>query len=1079
MTLKKTILCSFLVCGMAANARIASLPDGMMDNFTNPPESAGVRVWWHWMNGNVSKDGIRKDIEWMHRSGITGFMHFDVGRKNYPDMIEHKMGYMSDEWKDAVRYAISIADSLGMEVAVASSPGWSATGGPWVKPENAMKKLVWSTTEIEGGRPVRVKLPAPLRRIGRYQDAISTSGKSWYTDVAVIAMKIREGDKNAGDFPAKVTSSGGEFALDWLTDGHYDKSVVLPRNNAGKGWLQYEFTEPRTFSSLTLGTNKMRTVFSSNHADVHYYLQCSDDGKKWTKVCDIPDGLVPSMTVNFPPVTARFFRLFMRGIGSDHKGRNISEFNLFALQRIQHSEEKAGFASPNDLPDFPTEGDIPSVACTDVIDVSAMVSGEILEWTAPEGQWRIYRFGANQTGARNSPAATDATGWEVDKLDPKTYLDYYRYYYDTFKEATGGLVGKRGIQFILNDSFEKGQSTWVAGMADYFRKRNGYDLAGWMPVLTGEIVGSVEQSERFLFDWRSTIAALYKDNYDNLQTIVDEYGFKGRYTEAHEVNRVYIADGMDLKRNATIPMSAFWLSGGFTKSPYWADIRESASVAHLYGQNIAAAESFTIGTGVNRSAYSKCPENLKPYADHALAQGLTRFVIHESAHQPDDSKVPGAGLFKYGLWFNRNETWADYAKVWIDYLARSCWMLQQGKPVADVLVYYGEDNCITGLYAKERPAVPAGYEFDFVNPTAILEDLHAEDGMLVSPSGLKYHVLLLDRNCGMMSAKVLRKIKEFADAGVQICGEVPSRPASLSDDDNEFRELVKDIWMSGRTNISKEAQEALSKAGISKDFVSSGTDVRYVHRALPDGTDIYWVRSFAEEKENIHFVFRSTNKYATVLDPVKVSATPVSVKSVDGFASVDLELDVNDAMFIVLSANGSEPKAVTCTRSDVKNIEGPWKLSFQEGRGAPAKATFKTLIPLDKSEKDGIRYFSGKVTYTTTFKLSSEQITKGASYVLSLGDVKNIADVSLNGKSIAVLWKAPFETEVTDALLPGKNTLTVTVANLWVNRIIGDARAEEDARHYTWTPQKFYDENGKLLPSGLIGPVKIEKVTKD
>lgn len=1066
-------------CVTPAAAQNDGLPAGMKEDFANPPQEAGVRVWWHWMSGNVTKDGIRKDLEWMKRSGIAGFQHFDVGSANYPDMIPNKLGYMSAEWKDAMKYAVRTADSLGLEVAIASSAGWSDTGGPWVKAEDSMKKIAWSTVTVTGGQKVNVELPKPLTTIGTYQDAFRLKGRSWYGDIAVIAVKVRQGDEDAGTLGGvpEASSSDGEFETSWLTDGHYLKSRVLTRNRAGKAWLQYSFDKPVTFRALTLGTQAMRGKYGLDPVGSHFTLQCSDDGKQWKDVCIIPDSNVPSMTVNFPAATARYFRLFMN-IPSKWKGRNISEFNLFTLPRVQHSEEKSGFTASYDIHKFPTEDGVPAVAKADVIDITSCVSDNQIVWDAPAGRWRIYRFICNQTGSKNSPAAPDQTGWEIDKLDPEVQTAYYRHYLDTYKRATGGLMGQKGIQYILNDSYEKGPCTWTPAMPSEFKARRGYDLLPWLPVIAGEIIGSAAESEKFLFDWRTTIADLHRASYDNLSNIINEYGLKGRYSESHENGRVFVADGMDVKRNATIPMSAFWMN----RNPYnvysWADLREAASVAHIFGQNIVAAESFTVSGGRGKTtdrAYSYCPENLKGMADFAIAQGLNRFVIHESAHQPSDQLVPGAGLFRFGQWFNRHETWAEYAGLWTGYLSRTCWMLQQGKPVADVLVYYGEDHCITGLYNRwsTRPAVPEGYEFDFINPSGLVGDLKISGGKLIAPSGIGYSVLLLDRNCEIMTVKVLRRLKEIADAGIQICGQVPSRAASLNDNEAEFTALVSDIWHSGRTNVSAATAEgALARAGLQRDFYTGAGDISYLHRRLSDGTDIYWVSNHSGKAQKVRMLLRSGHGYATMMDPVAVTCKAVPVARTGDFASVEADFGVDDALFFVLTANGSAAKAGKEIRTGILAIEGPWDVRFQKGRASVDKTTLKALVPLNEIMDKDIRYFSGKATYSTVFKMQKGALKPGVKAILSLGTVKNIAEVRINGKKAGVVWRAPFEVDVTPYIKGGKNTLEVDVTNLWTNRVIGDRR-QDGGKKYTWTPREFYTPDSQLIPSGLIGPVNL------
>ena len=362
-------------------------------------------------------------------------------------------------------------------------------------------------------------------------------------------------------------------------------------------------------------------------------------------------------------------------------------------------------------------------------------------------------------------------------------------------------MGARGVQYILTDSYEAECETWTPAMFSEFKSRRGYELTAWMPVLAGEVVGSPEQSDAFLFDWRATLGELLADNYTRMSEIaINDYGMLGRYTESHEGGRAYVGDGMDLKRTAEVPMSAMWITaswlpmtpdGEVDRSTYNADDKESASVAHIYGQNIAAAESMT-APGQGGLAYSYHPGNLKFIADIELSNGINRFVIHESAHQPDDDHVPGLSLGGIGQWFNRHETWAEMAGVWADYLARSSFMLQAGRNVADVLYYYGEDSNVTAQFARVPQTVP-GYQWDYCSPDALINHISFKDGRLVAGSGATYSVLFMDRNVDYMSLPVLRQIADLAKKGAWIGGPRPKHSASLSDDAAEFARLVDNI----------------------------------------------------------------------------------------------------------------------------------------------------------------------------------------------------------------------------------------------------------------------------------------------
>jgi hypothetical protein len=599
---------------------------------------------------------------------------------------------------------------------------------------------------------------------------------------------------------------------------------------------------------------------------------------EWRDVCRIPSGGVVQQTVTIPETTARFFRLQVAEPLADMtyaaygyiipapESTMIHEFVLHNVVRVNHAEEKAGFAAPHDLADYPTpDTDSPVL---ETVDLTGMTAADgTLTWKVPAGRWRIYRFGASLTGKQNHPAPPEATGLEVDKLDEAAWMDYFRKYMDMYKEAAGGMVGQHGIQYILTDSYEAEQMTWTPALPEVFREKCGYDPIPWLPVLTGEIVGSSERSEAFLFDWRRTIGEMFAANYDRINLIVKEYGMKGRYTESHENGRVYVGDGMDIKMSATVPMSAIWMpdgGGGSTIPMAMSDIKESSSVAHVYGQNIAAAESFT-ASGMSGNAYAYYPGNMKYTADLAMSQGLNRFVIHESAHQPSDAHKPGLGLMIFGQWFNRHETWAEYARYWTDYLARSCYMLQQGRYVADILWYYGEDTNIAGIYGHELPDVPEGYSYDFINPYGLLNVLSVKDGRLVTDSGMKYRVLVLGEHCRTMSVEVLRKIDALVRAGAVVCGRIPEQAAGLSDDRAEFDRLVADIWRAGRPNVhTGQLKGVLSAHGVEPDFsYTAPVELRFVHRDA-GSRQIYWISNLSDERVEARIALRDGRGVRTV-----------------------------------------------------------------------------------------------------------------------------------------------------------------------------------------------------------------------
>ncbi|HEY3443692.1 MAG TPA: glycosyl hydrolase [Paludibaculum sp.] len=1103
MKARTGLLLAFLLitCVLLAQNTTPTLEQG----FQNPPDSAKPRVWWHWMNGNITKEGIQADLEWMKRVGIGGFQNFDASM-NTPKIVDKRLVYMTPEWKDAFQFTAKLADQLGLEMAIAGSPGWSESGGPWVPPAQGMKKYTWSETRIEGGKPFTGALPKPPGVTGPFQNAPGSGGLlggegpkvEYAADVAVVAFRTP-----AAAPQPKITPSAGTIQASLLSDGNLQTSVSLPAAPVGEqAWIDFDFGTPQAIRSYSYATggpiNRMAIFFGGSPGPE---LLASDDGRQFRPVARVSIGVVPQSTVSFPEVRARYFRVTfvtpkpMTGFPgmdmdlgdvvdvnamskpiTEHK---VAELVLSAAPRINRFEDKAAFAPTMELFALATPP-AAGIDKSDVIDLTAKMRPDgTLDWTPPPGLWTVLRMGQSLLGIQNHPASPEATGLEVDKLSRPAVRAYLENYLNQYKSATGGLMGKRGLGYVITDSWEAGAQNWTDDMMAQFAKRRGYEMKPWLPALAGYIVVSAEASDKFLYDFRKTIAELTAENhYDQMTEILHPLGM-GRYSESHETNRALIADGMAVKRTADVPMSAMWTGrpGPLGVNPgSAADIRESASVAHIYGQNLVAAESLTAAGG----AYTFSPETLKPTADAELSQGLNRFVIHTSVHQPVTEKRPGLSLGPFGQWFTRLETWGELAKPWTTYLARSCYLLQQGKFVADVVYYYGEDSNVTALFGNAGPDIPASYNFDYANSDVLLNRLSVANGRLTTTTGMSYRVLALDVNARQMPLAVLRKIRDLVNAGAVVVGPKPAGSPSLSDDQAEVRQLADQLWDSGKVRSGKKIGEVLAELRVAPDFEYTkpqpDTAVLFVHRKLADG-DLYWVNNRQKRAESFEGTFRVTGKAPEIWHPDTGLVEPVSYRIADGKTIAALRMEANDAYFVVFrkASNATSRTAPSMTETQVGTLDGAWNVAFQPERGAPARITLDKLASWSESADKGVKYFSGTATYTKTVDAPADWFKTGAQVWLDLGDVKNLAEVSVNGKPLGILWRAPFRANVTGTLKAGANSLEIKVTNLWVNRIIGDKQPGEEKK-YAYTSQRFHRPTTPLLPSGLLGPVKVVRL---
>jgi hypothetical protein len=736
--------------------------DTLAAGFADPPNSARPRVWWHWMNGNVAKDGIRKDIEWMSRVGIGGLQNFDASLMT-PQVVPNRLAFMTPEWKDAFRYAATLADQRGLELAIAASPGWSETGGPWVKPQDGMKKLVWSETVVEGGRRFTGVLPAPPRVTGPFQDApqaadilgpADPNAPTYYADAAVVAYRLPD-SADAGNAPRLTRGDGAPLDAVVLADGRLASGLELPIGPPdAPTTLTLDYPSPRTVRAVSLATEP------DDRANVRPRVEVEDGAGGWRKLAELDLKGAAQTTASFPAATARRFRVVFEPLapaspldsaqgapgavtdflppGPKKAAFRLTELRLFARPRVNQFELKAGFGIAPDY--YALNAGAPDEAGIDpasVVDLTAKVGPDgRLDWTPPPGRWEVIRFGYSLTGKTNHPATKEATGLEVDKYDSAAVRRYLETYLGMYADAAGrDLIGERGVRALLTDSIEVGPSNWTAGMLADFQRLRGYDPRPWLPVLTGAVVGSTQQSDAFLYDFRRTLGDLMaSEHYGTVAKVAHEHGLT-LYGESLEGFRPVLGDDLAMRRYTDIPMSALWTYSA-SKGPSLAqvgDMRGAASVAHVYGQNLVAAESMTAAF----SPWAFAPHALKTFIDLEFVSGINRPVIHTSVHQPLD-KGPGLSLMVFGQYFNRLDTWAEMAKPWVDYMARSSFMLQQGRNVADVAYFVGEERPAGQLFAdKALTDLPKTYAYDLFGPDMVLDALKADGTGLVAPSGAR------------------------------------------------------------------------------------------------------------------------------------------------------------------------------------------------------------------------------------------------------------------------------------------------------------------------------------------------------
>ena len=1070
----------------------SSRTDDMAEGFRNPPNAARPYVWWHWMNGNVTAEGARLDLEWMKRAGIGG-AHVFEGNLVTPQIVAKRIVWMSPEWKLALRESSATAKRLDMDLGIATSPGWSITGAPFVAPEDAMKKFVWSEFRLEGGRHYWVQLPQPPSIAGPFQDVDGgTKIAPFYRDTAVLAVP------NNGEgvpAPVKTTSSAGTLDAKLLQDGKFGPSLSLPFDaNHPKAWILQDFGRPVTMRSAIIGLPGGRGFGAAPSPTAT--LEASDDGNDFRAVTILPPGTSQSRSAAFQPVTARYFRL---GLTADPERSQdgppgivplslsppppaafaISEFQLCREGRVSRAEEKAGFAAAADYYAIATPASDVNAAAPvragQVIDVTShMAADGTLDWAAPPGRWTVLRLGYSLTGHQNGPAPAEATGLEVDKLDAGAVRRYAVTYLDKYRDA---LPVGQSPSALLSDSIEAGAQNWTPNLVAEFHKLRGYDPTPWLPVLTGLVIDSVSRSDKFLWDFRQTISELLaRNHYGTLAAVAKEHGLT-YYAEALEDHRPQLGDDLTMRSPADVPMGAMWTipDGGKPRATFIADLQGAASVAHVYGKPLVAAESFT----AFGSPWGFAPQDLKATADAEFALGVNRIMIHTSPHQPLTDAKPGMSLAPLlGQYFSRNETWEAMARGWTDYLARSSYLLQQGKPSADIAYFAGEEAPITGLYGDDPVVVPAGHGFDFISADALRDAVSvATDGTIVTTGGARYALIMLGGSSRMMTLRTVTRLRDLARAGATIAGPAPEASPSLADDPVAFRAIVDELWgrnASRSVHVFADVGTALDARSQPRDWQIDGIDdsaVAVLKRQLDDGA-LWFVSNRSGARITGALSLRIAGYASEFWSADSGDIRPSTYHVVNGRTVVPIDLAKDAAVFVVMRHRSAVPsRTIASGRTHaVAELEGGWRVSF------PAQgdmAAFQKVGPLGSWSGAGkpTRYFSGTGTYTHDILVKRDWKAKGRRLFLKLGDVREIAEVRVNGRTAGVAWKPPFTVEVTDALKTGRNRIEIAVANLWVNRLIGDA--QPGASKVTVTNGPSYTSDAHVKSSGLLGPVTL------
>lgn len=1034
--MKKIITSLFaMAIFLSGQAVMAEGFDTLKKAFIETPKDQPLAVYWYWIDGNMSEEGVVKDLQAMKKVGINRVQIGMIGDGQGAPTGPVKM--FTKKWWKILHTMFKTATELDIEVGLFNCPGWSQSGGPWVKPEQSMRYLAAVNDTVQG--PVK------------YHAALPALGKDGQ-DVKVLAYPLVKS-------PVKFTTE--QQILE-------EKEIIFKSEKSAvvRSLVLYPAKGGRANMQIAVKKGNDWKMIDTYHLD---------RSNTQNNVGFIP--LAP-FVFSLPEVEGEEFRVTLSEKGF------IGNIELSDIPQVElYAEKTLAKMFPEPLPMWneylwrtqPEYAHVPMLQSNQVKDITAnMTPDGTLVWDVPEGTWIISRTGMLPTGVTNSPAPKEGRGLETDKMSK----EHIRAHFDNY---IGKIIkripakDRKTFRYIIEDSYETGGQNWTDDLIEDFKQVYGYDPVPFIPALNGVVVGSPEITDRFLWDLRRLVADQVAYEYvAGLREVSHEHGFT-TWLENYG-HWGFPGEFLQYGGQSDEIAGEFWSFGNL------GDIenRAASSCGHIYGKERVWAESCTCG-GSNFDLY---PATMKQRVDRFFTEGINATLLHLYIQQPDD-RTPGINAW-FGNEFNRNNTWFSQLDVFLDYLKRCNYMLQQGRYVADVAYFIGEDTPkMTGV---RNPEIPRGYSYDYVN-AEVLMSAKAVNGKLVLASGMEYSVLVLPK-IETMRPELLAKIRELVKEGIVLQGPAPLRSPSLQnypEADYQVREMAEEMWQrktyafaekvkygKGMIYPNASIEQIMADYGIQPDFTVSDPmlPVLFIHLTTPEG-EIYFVSNQSNETISFDANFRIKGKQPELWNPLtsEVRILPEQ-KQLTGATSIPMVMSPFESSFVIfrhpiqeVKTNKNYPDAVC-----VASVKGPWTIEFEENRGGPKEPVVTdVLFDWMESENPQIKYFSGNAVYKTSFEIN--RIPETPVYI-DLGKVMVMAKIRVNGVDAGGVWTTPYQINITDYLKEGVNELEIEVVNCWRNRMIGELSMPQSER-FTYHSAANIKADSEMQSSGLLGPVQV------
>ena len=1121
--MKNILICivSIGLLGLGGAGANLIAADSLQENFQSPPNSAKPHTWWHWMNGYVSAEGITKDLEAMQRTGIGGFQAFQIERL----MDKGPIKYLSKEWRELMTHTIQEADRLDLEVCYHQTAGWSSSGGPWITPEYSMQHVVWTEQQVEGAKTIELTLPRPEKLRDDY-----------FQDIAVLA------------FPTPASERGGKtgFRVDnWKSKAGYERDNHIKPDtrkvnagdqidlgsiinltgkmnskgqlkwNAPKGdWTIVRFghavcglkNRPAPVEGRGNECDKMSKAAAAWHWK-HTVQKVIDDvgpltggafnnvlidsyetgQQNWTKGFDqefekrmgyefiqhLP--AVTGRVVNSLDYTERFLWDFRRVIADMW---NENYFGYFA--EMCHENGLVLSCEPYGMP-----GNMDDFAVADVVDIPmgewwARSSGGPFKESSKLASSAAHTNGRRFVGAEAFTAGRMEAAFVNHPYGLKVQGDYFfcqginRFIFHTFAHQPWGddvLPGMTmavwGFQNHRNNTWYEQGKAWNEYLArsQYLLQEGTFqaDLCYY----PGE---GAPQTVAGRDELKPTPPSGY--DYDlisraNLMkmTVVD-----GRLVLPGLMEyRVLVMPEGPVRLDVLRKIEQLLRDGAhvvWKKPEGTPGLQDYPNADNLVKKGADLLWGACDGENVKETAYKKgklyWPQPLEqilssmgilPDVEFRSVQGIAPNLIGGNGYEWIHRKIGDADVY---LISNQQEmarqvevTFRDTGRI------PQLWKPQTGE-ISQAPVYQATDDGRTLVKLSMQPA-----EAVFV----VFKDASTEPSIVKL---LHNGATPFDHEMVESEPLVIRKAT-YGPANGDARGQ-------------------KDVTGRIRSLVVNNALEMVVSSKAAAGERPARGEPKALRVDYSYGNEVITVAV----KENDVL----TIKDETVVFPAEPEPATLSVSNHETTLSA-----WKSGNYEVIYSDGTRKALEVTTVPESIDLSQAWSLRCPEGWG-PTQLKLDTLISWTEHSDPEMKHFSGTASYSKQFDVPTDRLSEDHTIRLDLGDVQIFAEVILNGKNLGILWKPPYQLDVTGLLEPKDNQLEVCVTNLWVNRLIGDEhypvtdtyisgkRPGENlidkipqwlkkgsprpaTERKTFTTARFYTKDSPLLESGLIGPVQL------